>query len=221
VDLWFARLSELEVSLEPILSPEERRRAFCFRFTRDTVDFIARHGILRLILASYTGLAPAMLSFTYNRFGKPALDGCAFNPRFNMSRSGDLAVYAVARHRDVGVDIESLQQPGLDISSIAALLYSEEEIAALNDIPAHAREEAFLRIWTRLEAQGKARGIGIGNLRSDVDSFDGRFFGYAQRRPSPGYVLALVVQGRHRCRVRMTEFQLPMWNSRYIVQART
>jgi 4'-phosphopantetheinyl transferase len=144
----FARLSELEVSLESVLSPDESRGAFCFRFTRDKTSFIARRGILRMILASYTGLAPAALSFTYNRFGNLLSMG-AYNLKFNMARSGDLAVYAVARHRDVGVDIECFQQRGFEILGIAALLFSKEEIAALNDIPAQQREEPFLQIWTR------------------------------------------------------------------------
>ncbi len=55
VDLWFAKLPEMDFSLEAVLSVDEMRRASRFRFDRDAANFVARRGILRLILATYTG----------------------------------------------------------------------------------------------------------------------------------------------------------------------
>jgi len=120
---------------------------------------------LRLILALYTGVPPSQLSFTRNQFGKPALDGYFRDIRFRLSQSGDLSVYAVARRRDLGVDLELLEQKPLKIQNIAESFLPEREIDVLNDTPADQKEEMFLRLWTQLEAQGKARGIGIGKLQ--------------------------------------------------------
>jgi 4'-phosphopantetheinyl transferase len=204
VDLWFATLPEMDFSLEAVLSVDEMRRASRFRFDRDAANFVARHGILRLILATYTGVPPSQLSFTHNQFGKPALDGCG-NIRFSLSKSGEFAVYAVARSRDLGVDLEHFGQRPLEISSIAGSCFCERQIAALNDAPANQREATFLRLWTQLEAQGKARGIGIGGLNSAtsaLNAFPGKCFSFTRLVPSPGYVVAVAVQGRRQCSLR-------------------
>jgi len=204
VDLWFAKLPE-DFSLEAVLSVDEMRRALRFRFDRDAANFVARRGILRLILATYTGMPPSQLSFTHNQFGKPALEGCFCNIRFSLSKSGEFAVYAVARLRDLGVDLEHFGQRPLDISSIAGSFFCERQIAALNDAPSNQKEEMFLRLWTQLEAQGKARGIGIGGLNSaasGLNAFPGKCFSFTRLVPTPGYSVALAVQGRRRCSLR-------------------
>ncbi len=211
VDLWFAKLPEVDFSLEALLSVDELRRALRFRFDRDAANFVARRGILRLILATYTGVPPSQLSFTHNQFGKPALDGCFCNTRFSLSHSGDLAVYAVTRGRDLGVDLEHLRQGPLEIQSIARSFFSERQIATLDDTPADQKAEVFLRFWTQLEARGKARGIGIGKFNSasiGLNVFHGKCFSFTRLVPSPGYVVALAVQGPRRCSLRTARFHI-------------
>jgi len=129
-----------------------------------------------------------------------------YHVRFSLSQSGNLAVYAVARHRDIGVDLEQFRQGSLEISTIAASLFAEEQNAALNDTPAERKEEAFLRLWTELEAQGKACGIGIGALNPAGEIFHGQCFSLTRLVPSPG---SLAVQGRRRCSLRGITFQVP------------
>ncbi len=217
VDLWFAKLPEMDFSLEAVLSVDEMRRASRFRFDRDAANFVARRGILRLILATYTAVPPSQLSFTQNQFGKPALDGCFCNIRFSLSKSGELAVYAVARLRDLGVDLEHFGQMPLEISSIAGSFFCERQIAVLKDTPADQKEEMFLRLWTQLEAQGKASGIGIGRLNSalsGLNAFPGRCFSFTRLVPTPGYAVAVAVQGRRRCSLRTIGFHIPLHTAR-------
>jgi 4'-phosphopantetheinyl transferase len=205
VDLWFTNLPENDFSLEAVLSLDEMRRALRFRFDRDAGNFVARRGILRLILATYTGVPPSQLSFTYSQFGKPALDGRFGNIRFNLSHSGELGVYAVSHRRALGVDLEHLRQGPLEISRIARSFFSESQIAMLNDTAVDQQEEVFLRLWTQLEARGKARGIGIGRFNpssNELRAFGGKCFSFRRLVPSPGYVVALAVQGRRRCFLR-------------------
>jgi 4'-phosphopantetheinyl transferase len=211
VDLWFAKLPDNDFSLETLLSPDEMRRASRFRLDGDAANFVVRRGILRLILASYTGVPPSQLTFSYSQSGKPALDGCFFDTRFSMSRSGELAVYAVAHRRDVGVDLEHLRQGALEISRIAGSFFSESQIAALNDTAADHQEEMFLHLWTQLEARGKARGTGIGQVNPRANEWNaiaGKCSSFIKLTPSPGYVVALAVQGRRSCSVRTLGFHM-------------
>jgi 4'-phosphopantetheinyl transferase len=212
VDLWFARLPEMNRSLDTLLSADELRRALRFRSDRDAGNFVARRGLLRMILATYTGVPPSQLTFTYSLLGKPALNGCLYDLRFSLSQSGELAVYAVARRRNIGVDLEPLQQIDLQIPGIAKSFFSEEQIAILNDTPGDQKEEAFLRLWTQLEARGKASGNGIGGLDSNpsgLGSFVGKCFSFTATVPNPGYVVSLAVQGRRRCSLRTAGFHVP------------
>ena len=211
VDVWFAKLPENDFSLDALLSPDEICRALCFRFDRDAANFVARRGILRLILSSYTGVPPSQLTFSYSQFGKPALDGRFCDTRFSMSHSGELAVYAVARRRDVGVDIEHLRQRPLEISRLAGSFFSESQVAALNCTAADQQEEMFLHLWTQLEARVKARGSGIGQVNpssNEFSAFAGKCFCFTRVTPSPGYVVALAVQGRRCCSMRTLGFHM-------------
>lgn len=210
VDLWFARLPEINHSLEALLSVDEMRRAMRFRFDRDAANFVARRALLRMILANYMGVQPSKLAFTYSPFGKPALDQNVYSLRFSLSHSGELAVYAVSRGREIGVDIERFQQTSLEVSTIAESFFSEKEIASLKDTAADQREERFLRLWTQLEARGKAAGTGIVSPNSaGLDIFLGKCFSFTRMVPSPGCIVALAVQGRRRCSLRNIEFHLP------------
>jgi phosphopantetheinyl transferase len=211
VDLWFAKLPENDFSLEELLTPDEIRRASCFRFDGDAANFVARRGILRMILAGYTGVPPSQLTFSYGQSGKPAFEGCFFDTRFSMSHSGELAVYAVSHRRDVGVDLEHLRQRPLEISRIAGSFFSESQIAALNDTAADHQEEMFLHLWTQLEARGKARGTGIGEANpraNEWNAFAGKCSSFTRLTPSSGYVVALAVQGRCCCSVRTLGFHM-------------
>ncbi len=211
VELWFAKLAPLNFSFQPFLSDVEMKRALGFRSDRDAARFITRHGILRQILAAYTGVSPSVLSFTCSQLGKPALDGfCQI--RFNMSHSGDLAIYAIARERDVGVDIEHRRQAPPEFPDIARLFFSDSEIAVLNATPADHKSDMFLNLWTQIEAKGKACGSGIANLNprwNALHPFPGKCFGFTTRGREPDYILAVAVQGWSRCSFRVLEFHVP------------
>lgn len=85
-----------------------------------------------------------------------------------MSHSCDVALIAVARDREVGVDVERLRD-GVDLEGIARRFFSPTEVSALLALPQHHRQEAFFSCWTRKEAYIKARGSG---LSMPLDGFD-------------------------------------------------
>jgi 4'-phosphopantetheinyl transferase len=118
--------------------------------------------MLREILSWHTSESPGELEFCYGPHGKPRLKAAngAHQLRFNVSHSHGLAVFAIARDREVGVDIERFQ-PDFAWEDIAASFFSAGEVDVLNSLPAQDRCEAFLNAWTCKEACAKARGDGL------------------------------------------------------------
>ena len=215
VHVWRAGLDQPPSTIERFLhdlASDERARAERFYFERDRERFIVARGVLRAILGLYLKRAPESLSFCYGSHGKPALAGEADGDsiRFNVSHSRGIALYAVCRGREVGIDLEHIRFD-LAIAEIAGRFFSHREVAMLRALPADVQHEAFFRCWTRKEAYIKARGEG---LSLPLDQFDvslipgepAELLGtrpdpseasrWALREiiPAPGYVAALAVQ---------------------------
>jgi len=173
VHVWLANL-EIEAQqlgeLERTLSGDEIARAGRFYFERDRQKFIGRRGILRAILAFYLDTKPSSLRFLYNEFGKPRLEGSqeARSLSFNLSHSGLLILVAAAINRDIGVDIEFIDN-SVSSDEVAKRFFSTNEIAALETLPQPLRLAGFFNCWARKEAYIKARGMG---LIIALDSFD-------------------------------------------------
>jgi 4'-phosphopantetheinyl transferase len=217
VHVWRAPLTHDGDRLERLrgtLAPDECERAARFHFERDRRHFIAARGLLREILSRYLGLSPNRFRFGYTAYGKPHLaderTGAAL--RFNVSHAGELALYAISRERELGIDIERLRTD-IEHRQIAAQFFSKQEVAALSALPECLQQEAFFLCWTRKEAYIK--GIGEG-LSLPLDSFDVSLtpgapasllavrgdVGEAARwtlralEPGAGYHAALVAEGR-------------------------
>ena len=152
------------------LSEEERARAARFHFERDRVRFTVARGVLRGLLGGYLGVAPSTLVFDYGAHGKPRLATAmpARDLRFNVSHSAGVALYAITRGREVGVDVEG-HRPDFATAEIAERFFSLAERRALSALPVERRCDAFFACWTRKEAYIKARGLG---LSLALDGFD-------------------------------------------------
>jgi 4'-phosphopantetheinyl transferase len=216
VHVWRVRLNQNEATrreLSESLSADERERAGRFHFRRDREHFTVARGALRSILGLYTGVAPRLLRFSYDEYGKPSLCGEAgVAPlRFNLSHSNELALYAVARGRAVGIDLEYVRAEfaGLEI---AERFFSPCEVSALRALPPGERAVAFFNCWTRKEAYIKARGEGLSHplhlftvslapgepaalLRTDDDPQDAARWAIVELHPSEGYRAAVAVEG--------------------------
>ena len=111
VHLWRATLEVNAPSLcalERTLTEDERVRAGRLVFRRDRERFIIARGTLRFLLGGYLGLAPEEVRFAYGPRGKPELSaqGEGAPLRFNVTHSSGLALFAFARGRALGVDID-------------------------------------------------------------------------------------------------------------------
>ena len=90
VHVWRAALDRDDPEVERLwaaLTPDERERAQRFHFDRDRRRFVVARGVLREILGRRLALAPAMIRFAYNEYGKPSLREDAGGLRFNASHS--------------------------------------------------------------------------------------------------------------------------------------
>jgi 4'-phosphopantetheinyl transferase len=157
-------------SLARVLSPEERERAGRFIAALDRARFIAGHARLRGILGRYLDIVPSVIRFETSSFGKPRLltDRPGGELPFNFSHSDGLALCAVSRGREVGVDVERIE-PSSSLAEIAGRYFSPREAAALAALPPEEQRDAFYACWSRKEAYVKARGRG---LSIPLDSFD-------------------------------------------------
>lgn len=165
VHLWRAGLApaeEVTDGLAVLLSEDEQQRADRFHRSADGRRFVVARGLLRLLLGRYLGLEPASVSLTYGGQGKPELSPrhVPSDLRFNVAHSGDVALYALARGRRVGVDLERVR-PVRDLEEVARIAFSARERRELRGHPAAERTEAFLRGWSRKEAVVKALGEGL------------------------------------------------------------
>jgi 4'-phosphopantetheinyl transferase len=217
VHVWCADLDRAAADawsrLEPLLSAEERARAERFRFERDRRCYTTARGVLHQLLARYLDRDPARLRLRTLEHGKPVLESSASEPplHFNLSHSGDLALYAFTTVAPTGVDVERIA-PLADLEEIAARHFSPAERASLRALAADERREAFYRGWTRKEACLKATGRALTwpperisvSLRPDeparLIAADVEFgapsrWSLHDLCPAPGFAAAVAVEG--------------------------
>ena len=212
VHCWRASLNCNDVilsKLEATLSSDEKSRAGRYVFDSDRKHFIVARGILRQLLGAYMNLPPAQLRFCYGPQGKPELDPEHFQsaPRFNLSHSHGLALYAFSHGRELGIDIEKVA-PDFAGDDIAKKFFSATELAELRNLPPEQRDEGFFLCWTRKEAYIKAR---VGGLQIPLHSFtvslapgkpeslqsiDSSRWTLRGLQPMPEYAAAIVAEGK-------------------------
>jgi 4'-phosphopantetheinyl transferase len=233
VHVWRVSLDQsserTELSLG-VLSTDERRKATRFRFAKDRNQFVQARAALRFILSDYLNLRAQSLEFSYGTHGKPALANGEAGLRFNLSRRDGLALIAVTRGREIGVDVE-LIRADVPCFEIAGVSFSLAESATLRSLPESLRSAGFYNCWTRKEAYVKARGEGlsfplqqfdvslapgaaakllrVGDDDNDVDRWT------LQEIPvGENYVAALAVEGSN-LNVMCRDWALPLINRSY------
>jgi 4'-phosphopantetheinyl transferase len=163
IDVWAVQVSALDVVVEhcfATLSPDERVRASRYRFEDHRRSYILSRGVLRALVGCYVSVPAGKVRFSYGERGKPHLFGVPTDIRFNSSHSADVALYAMTRHCDLGVDIEKIRLLE-DMHQIADRFFCPEEAQELLGLPRAEQESAFFNCWTRKEAYIKAVGNGF------------------------------------------------------------
>jgi len=214
VSVWLAFLDTPAFRFDELLSPEERGRAERFYFQRDRDRFIARRGILRILLGCYLGVEPECVELSRGEKGKPVIAGAPGGDtlHFNLSHSENMALFAFSSEHEIGVDIEQMRD-NVEMAQLVERFFSEKEKEEWRALPESQRKEAFFNGWTRKEAFTKATGEG---LTMPLDSFDvslapgepARLLGIEGRanaasawtmldlRPAAGFAAALAIEGK-------------------------
>ena len=169
VNTWFINVNVVQDKIEMfsrIISIDENKRANKFHFKKDKNLFIMSRAILRVLSGHYLNIKPEDITFKYGEFGKPDYD-FETNLKFNISHSGDMAIFSFVKDFDIGTDIEKMKHD-FDVLDIATNYFSELEIEALKKLPKQMQVEGFYRVWTRKESFIKATAQG---LSFPLDSF--------------------------------------------------
>jgi 4'-phosphopantetheinyl transferase len=169
VHVWRAELDRPSTDIEPflqILAADEKQRAERFRFEKDRKKFVVARGLLRTILARYLSVSPDQVLFSYSSKGKPAIANAypAGELCFNVSHSHQMALYAIALNRPVGIDLEYIRS--IDAVALAQRFFLPSEAAMIQSLTEADQHQAFFKVWTQKEAYLKATGDGLGGLAS-------------------------------------------------------
>lgn len=162
IHLWRVVLKDLvaqEKELLSLLSPDEVQRAERFRFDIHRLRYLTARAMLRKILSLYTGIAAEKIIFSYGQRGKPYLRDNPLNLQFNLSHSEDMAVYALTRQDEIGVDIEKISASYKE--GVAERFFSKQEYLQLTQLSKQDQIVGFYRLWSRKEAVIKALGEGL------------------------------------------------------------
>jgi 4'-phosphopantetheinyl transferase len=168
------------------------RDVHVWRFSLDPPEATAHRLAVRSTLSRYLGADPRSLVFAYGTYGKPRLVSPPGRLDFSSARSGDIGVLAVARRRDVGVDVERIE-PRRALGPIADQLFAADEAAELRALQEESRILRFFELWTQKEAYAKAFGTGLSLPLSRLRAPAG--WSLHQLQLGPGFAGALCVRG--------------------------
>ncbi len=162
VHVWQADLRTVGEDLGGLLSPSERERTERFVHTRDGELWAHSRGLLRELLGRYLHSDPRRLRIGVGPHGKPALlqQRGVLELSFNLSHSGEIALFAFSAAGGVGVDVE-LGRRRREVVAVARRAFGADAARALALLDAARREREFLRLWVRREAALKSLGVGL------------------------------------------------------------
>lgn len=153
-------------ALFELLDAAERERAERFKFPESRNQFVISRALLRRALGRYLGIEAREVRFRTTANGKPELDANC-DLQFNLSHTEGVTVFAIAHHRQVGVDVERIRE-NTNAMELAERFFSGQEVEWLRSQPTSELVPSFYSIWTAKEAYIKAHG---GGLSMPLDGF--------------------------------------------------
>ena len=142
------------------LALDERLRATQLRLEEHRRRYLTTQAALRGILASYLQIRPHDIDLSRGPQGKPHVLSDTTPLSFNLTTSNDVALLAVTRGQEIGIDCEWVRPRG-HMATIAQRMFSDMDRAPLERLAETERLLRFYVLWTRLEAQVKATGHGL------------------------------------------------------------
>lgn len=142
------------------ITESERQRARSIRLERPLRAFVVGRLLLRSTVARIAGVPPDEVGIELEPTGRPVLTDALSHYFVSIAHSGCYVVVGVAQ-RQIGVDVEQLRQSAPS-PRLMARVCSPEELRLLEGMTDADRAAAFMTVWARKEAYGKAIGRGLG-----------------------------------------------------------
>lgn len=203
----------LEQTFAPLPSAAEVRQAAKFTHPELHQCYLKTRWAMREILGHYLDVPADQVQLRYAELGKPELIPGAhqLDIRFNLTHSGDGALFAVTLGTELGIDMEKMEQKPRPIR-LAKRYFTKEVVKQLEELSEAEQQVALLKLWTQYEAYKKAQGVGLRGgddlLPLDFKMKEGEFQAFpsdsgeasgwlvAQLNPADGYVGAVVVENK-------------------------
>jgi 4'-phosphopantetheinyl transferase len=179
----------------------ERERAATMRIETQRRSFVFGRLLLRAVVARVAGATPDDVGIEIDEAGRPVVVGALSRFSASIAHSGDYVVVGVALLA-VGVDVEVLPSSP-HLPGLVARVCSPGELSQLERMTDAERQRAFMTVWTRKEAYGKALGVGldfdlravtVGAAGSRISGGDGDWW-VCDLTIDTGYAAAVVAQG--------------------------
>lgn len=163
------RVEQVDPHLERDLRPDDARRAAEFGSVAARVAFTVGRRLRDDVLSRTLGIEAGALRFAVGTRGKPCLtEPAGAGLAFNVSHSHGVVALAVARTRDLGLDVEAVR-PLPAVARLAHRFLAPAERDAVMSRDDADRARTFLIVWTRKEAWLKATGRGLSVRLSAVE----------------------------------------------------
>lgn len=141
-----------------VLSSDEIERAKAYKFPADQHRFILGRGLLRYLLAKYLNVQIQDIQITYGLWGKPCITQ-KNRLYFNISHSGDYALYAFTPYYEVGIDLEYINA-NMALDEIITAIFPKKDLIYWEALGAEDKVNTFFKYWVYKEAFLKAKGKG-------------------------------------------------------------
>ncbi|MBN2427718.1 MAG: 4'-phosphopantetheinyl transferase superfamily protein, partial [Deltaproteobacteria bacterium] len=128
---------------------------------------------------------------------------------FNFSHSRDVAILALVRGEEVGIDVEYALKPMPDLYDVLQVVCRPAEVRTFQTLPKAWHQQAFFKLWTIKEAYLKALGTGLSREPDTVhlkivrgnddvimtfDASEERGWQFITFEARPGYLATLAMQ---------------------------
>jgi 4'-phosphopantetheinyl transferase len=145
----------------PALPPEEQGAVARYVFAADRRMAAVARLLVRCALSDVGGLGAMDWQFARTAYGQPTIANPGFGwLAFSLSHTRSMVVCAVARHAQLGVDVEAVSDRRVPVE-LADRCLTPEEAAEVRRLAPSRRPPRFLQYWTLKEAYLKARGLGL------------------------------------------------------------
>lgn len=168
----------------PLISDERIKKIQRYHFDDDKVISLFTELFIREQISNDLKIPFKEISFSYNKYGKPYLNGFE-NYFFSVSHSKDMIAYA-SDSSPIGVDIQYMSQINLNICKL--FFHSEEfDFIKKSTNP----EVDFYKIWTAKEAYSKKTGMGLVSSFGSFCVLDNDFKSHILWRKFSDYAISL------------------------------